>query len=124
MDWNRYKQLCDSPGVFSRWMLEQTVLLVQAQAEDCGVLRHVLEEKAIAKPADHTGGSMTDMFQLEMDAEEVSRIVMLVGRAIERGDTTPATRERGLGGFAEAWWEYFEYLRGNAGAANSRNNTQ
>ena len=29
MDWERYKSLCDSPQVFSRWMIEQSVELAK-----------------------------------------------------------------------------------------------
>jgi len=111
MDWSSYKRLCDSPQVFSRWMLEQTILLAQSRGLHCEPLQQVLAGSVIEKPDDHTGGHITDMFTLELELGYAQRLVALIAEAGAAGDVTPATRNRGLGGFLEAWREYAEFLQ-------------
>lgn len=110
MDWSSYKQLCDTPPVFSRWMLEQTIALAQARGLCCEQLQQTLAGRALEKPGDHIGGSATDMFTLDLAPVDARRIVDLIALASACGDSTPATRHRGLGGFLEAWREYAEFL--------------
>lgn len=110
MDWNSYKRLCDSPPVFSRWMLEQTILLAQSRNVHCEPLQQALAGSVIEKPDGHTGGSVTDMFTLDLELGYAAQIVALITQASAAGDATPATRNRGLGGFLEAWREYAEFL--------------
>jgi len=108
LDWDRYKQICDRPNVFSRWMLEQTRELVDA---DLALrLAAVQDASPIEKPFDHQGGAATDMFALMLSDVEVERICLTIESAIAAGVTTSATRRRGLGGFREAWTEYLTGL--------------
>ena len=122
MDWERYKQLCDTPTVFTRWMLEQTRELVIQRGGDETLLDRALSRVALPKPQDHKGGPATDVFELELALDEVAGIVRVVAAAHAEGAHTSATRQRGLGGFVEAWQEYENYLRmkqGKDGAAGN-----
>jgi hypothetical protein len=110
VDWDSYKRLCDAPDTFSRWMLEQTALLLEAQGQPAASLLEALAGEPLAKPEGHRGPAATDMFQLAMTPPEVRRVCGLVARAIAQGLTTPATRARGLGGFEAAWVEYVALL--------------
>ena len=115
MDWQRYKQLCDQPNVFSRWMLEQTLELVDSTASPGAQslaqrLAQVLRQTPVAKPADHTGESATDMLVLAWSIDEVVAMVDLVKLAMAEARTSVATRQRGRGGFVEAWGEYARHL--------------
>ena len=114
MDWDRYKRECDSPGVFSRWMLMQTLELLQApgaaqadsQAEVRAALSSSLAGAALAKPVDHSGGASTDMFRLALTVEQAHAVLGVVQQAVATGATTSGTHGRGLGGFVEAWSDY------------------
>ena len=108
MDWAVYKDLCDTPNVFSRWMLEQTIDLV-GNSPVAACLSSVLDDSPLAKPAGHRGGEATDMFVLELDSAEIRTVLALVSAGVARGETTPGTRTRGLGGFTQAWREYADY---------------
>lgn len=110
MDWNRYKQLCDLPNVFSRWMLEQTGELLEDDL--CRSIDRVLAGTPLEKPDDHRGGTVTDMFVLSLEREEVMRICRSVDAASAAGRRTSATAGRGLGGFREAWTDYLRALDG------------
>jgi hypothetical protein len=114
MDWDRYKALCDSPDVCSRWLLEQTLELVVDPAV-AARLRAALEAAPVPKPDDHQGADDTDMFRMSLSLAEVRGIRRRVDEAIIAGITTSGTRERGLGGFAETWQEYQRYLERPAG---------
>jgi hypothetical protein len=110
VDWDRYRQLCDTPGVFSRWMLEQTQELLEP---DLAMrIARVLTDPPLPKPSDHRGGAATDMFLLALTREDVARICRSVAAAAEAGVTTSSTTGRGLGGFREAWEEYLRALEG------------
>jgi limonene-1,2-epoxide hydrolase len=110
MDWNEYKALCDSPPVFSRWMLEQSVELLVDEPRLASALANLLETSPIEKPRDHRGGAATDMFVVSLSARESREIFAAIGTAIDDGRTTTATRARGLGGFRETWREYAAYV--------------
>jgi len=110
MDWNEYKRLCDSPPVFSRWMLEQSIELLQTEPRLAVALGRVLADSAIEKPNDHRGDGKTDMFFVTLSVGEANDVVSAMRTAIEGGRTTVATRARGLGGFLEAWREYANYV--------------
>lgn len=109
MDWDAYKRRCDTPDVISRWMLEQTAELLE------GALRVEVEAALtglpLPKPDDHKGGAATDMFQLELKPQQVLAVHARVVRAVTTGEVTSGTRNRGLGGFEEAWREYVDYLK-------------
>lgn len=118
MDWERYKALCDTPDVCSRWLLEQTLELLDDPTLAAG-LRAALRSEPLSKPADHRGGPPTDMFRLALTLADVAAVRCQVERAGAAGRTTSATRGRGLGGFVEAWREYEQFLsRREAGRAS------
>lgn len=108
MNWAAYKQACDQPDVVSRWLLEQTCELLDANDPDLSdVLKMTLQTgKPLFKPSDHKGGAATDMFRIELGAAAVHRICDCVAAAAAAQRETHGTRGRGLGGFLEAWREY------------------
>ena len=110
MDWDEYKARCDSPEVWSRWMLAQTLELLSGDAELSAPLHRALNGEPIAKPPGHKGGDATDMFELRLDEVQADAVVARVRRAVERGAETEGTRGRGLGGFLEAWMEYRGFI--------------
>ena len=110
MHWNEYKVLCDSPHVFSRWMLEQSVELLADDERLAGRLEAVLRGAPLEKPVDHRGGALTDMFAVALHLDDARAIERAVILAVEGGRTTTATKSRGLGGFREAWHEYTLYV--------------
>ncbi|MCZ6619442.1 MAG: hypothetical protein O7E57_15070 [Gammaproteobacteria bacterium] len=109
MDWECYKRLCDRPDIWSRWMLEQTLELLD-QTEMSKPIRRAMVRAPIAKPEDHRGGGATDMFELTLTSTEVNMVSELVVAAIAGGKTTTGTKNRGFGGFREAWEEYRRFL--------------
>ncbi|MCZ6855407.1 MAG: hypothetical protein O7G86_15960 [Gammaproteobacteria bacterium] len=109
MDWECYKRLCDQPNYWSRWMLEQTLELLD-DAEVSEAIESAMDREPLAKPADHRGGCSTDMFELALTLAEANRVSELVNEAIAGGKTTAGTKNRGFGGFCEAWDEYGRYL--------------
>ena len=108
LDWERYKRICDTPNVFSRWMLEQTAELTDPLLSQ--LLEAALTTTPLAKPVDHRGGPSTDMFELELSLDQTRSVAKSVAAALVEGRTSSATRERGLGGFREAWNDYLRYL--------------
>jgi hypothetical protein len=122
MDWNRYKALCDTPQVCSRWLLEQTLELLAGDPDRgaadprhqqaAAQLRRVLAGQPLEKPADHRGGPVSDMFATTLSLADVRVLRAVVDRAITQDRRTRATAGRGLGGFAEAWLEYQRHLEG------------
>lgn len=125
MEWNEYKRLCDSPQVFSRWMLEQCTELLGNDARLRDVLARELTGTSLAKPHDHRGGAQTDMFEVVLSLDDAKAIYRIVGEAARGGLTTTQTRPRGLGGFAAAWREYVAHLEriqiGREGSARMSN---
>jgi len=110
MDWSEYKRLCDRPTVFSRWMLEQTRELIEGESLLADALGNALRGKVLDKPADHRGGSATDMFVLQLEMDQAAAILLRMERAEQNDRRTAATRRRGIGGFVAAWREYLEFL--------------
>jgi hypothetical protein len=110
MNWTAYKQACDQPDVVSRWMLEQTCELLDAEHADLSdALKKVLRlGKPLPRPADHKGGEATEMFRIELGCNAARRICDCVNAAAAAQIETSGTRGRGLGGFVEAWREYAE----------------
>ena len=89
-------------------MLEQTIEL--AELPLAAEIDAVLESVPVPKPEDHRGGEVADMFELAFTRDQVAAIRLAVLQAISAGQTTSGTRDRGLGGFMEAWSEYDEHL--------------
>ena len=110
VDWDEYRVRCDSPEVWSRWMLAQMLELLSGDAELSAPLHRALSGEPIAKPRGHKGGDATDMFELRLDEAHADAVVARVRRAVERGVETEGTRGRGLGGFLEAWMEYRDFI--------------
>ncbi|MFK7914624.1 MAG: nuclear transport factor 2 family protein, partial [Pseudomonadales bacterium] len=115
VSWETYKALADSPQVWTRWMLEQTLELLRwddaAGSAVAVAIASVLAESALAKPADHRGAPSTDLFKLDLSTAETGQLLGLVRRAEREGVRTSGTMQRGLGGFRAAWNEYDEFLR-------------
>ena len=109
MDWECYKRLCDEPNFWSRWMLEQTLELLE-HAEVSKAIKHAMVRAPLAKPVDHRGGRATAMFELSLTLTEAIKASELVTEAIAGGKTTTGTKNRGFGGFREAWEEYRRFL--------------
>ena len=124
MDWASYKKLADTPGIWSRWMLEQTLELLQhpkllaqskvdPNADYQGLvlqLQACLAQSPISKPPGYKGGCGLDMFRLQLEPMDTQVLLALVRQAIEMDVTTSGTIERGLGGFVAAWQEYLGSL--------------
>ena len=114
MDWNEYRTLCDSPRMFSRWMLEQTIELISDEPSLARALANFLRGLPLDKPTDHRGGAAADMFEVGLCIEDAQRVHSLIHEAASIGRRTAATRSRGLGGFTEAWREYAAYVERHA----------
>jgi len=122
MDWSRYRELSDRPDHWTRWMLEQTLVLLRSdpaatagEAAAAAVLRRLeaaLQREPLPKPHDHRGGEVTDMLVLDLAHDEALRVAVVVRRAVADGWRTPGGR--GLGGFQEAWDEYVRWLAGRS----------
>ena len=111
MDWSTYKQLCNQPDYWSRWMLEQCIDLLdqldeQSLSKALGV---TLAGQALAMPADHYGATATCMYQLSLDAGQRQALLTALQEADRRGLRSAQTRQRGLGGFVAACQEYVGY---------------
>ncbi len=113
MDWATYKALCNQPDVWSRWMLEQSeeLLTLLAENELCLLLHNARSAQPLPMPEDHRlqGHQPVQMFQLRLPQAVRRQILAVMQRAKVRGLFTEATRERGLGGFCEAWQEFVDY---------------
>jgi len=108
LDWDAYKQLCDTPNVFPRWMLEQTCELLAGELRE--QLTRNLADAPLDKPSDHRGGAATDMFVLRLPLCHAIAVRDRVRAAVAAGESTSATAGRGLGGFEEAWQEYVQHV--------------
>jgi len=102
-------------------MIEQTCELL-GDGTLHRALRAVLCSTPLPKPADHRGGPATDMFVVTLRLDEVVSVEAAVARAVCAGGTTTSTRQRGLGGFVEAWAEYRRRLELDAADESSSAN--
>ena len=110
LDWATYKERCNRPDAWSRWMLEQTLELLADLPDLATPLRGALASAPLAKPQGHKGGAATDMFVLHLDPAAAFAIAKQVEAAVVKGMETSGTRGRGLGGFQEAWREFAESI--------------
>lgn len=113
MEWHDYKQLCDSPQTFSRWMLDQCVELLASETRLRELLLDSLGGAPLEKPSDHRGDPRTDMFEMVLAPDDARAIYGIIASAVRDGRTTSSTKPRGLGGFEEAWREYIGYVERN-----------
>jgi limonene-1,2-epoxide hydrolase len=109
VDWERYKSLCDHPRYWSRWMLEQSLQLCQGLPQALALAR-ALQRPPLPKPAGHRGHPHTDMLPLLLPEATARCVFERIREAARLGESTPATAQRGLGGFVEAWSEYVDFL--------------
>ena len=116
MEWQAYKTRCDQGDVLSRWMLQQTSELLDraGAARLTSALAASMAAPPLEKPADHKGGTATDMFVVTLSPEETSAVLAVVRQAHARGENTAGTRDRGLGGFVEAWAECLAWVAATA----------
>lgn len=115
MEWDEYRKLCDRPNVVSRWMLAQTIELLEgadrpALAAALAAALDPARARQLPKPAGHRGGRETDMFELALERTCVDEIAATVAACVAANVRTSGTLARGLGGFAEAWEEYRRWL--------------
>ena len=115
MEWQQYKVWCDRGNVMSRWMLEQTrELLRRAGAANLDrALGSRLAREPVSKPDDHRGGPETDMFDVTLPSEDIGAVLAVVTEARDHGQATSGTKDRGLGGFVEAWAECLDWIERN-----------
>ena len=108
MDWAEYKALCDQPNVWSSWMLAQCADLFMQLGEPslAARLQDARQARSIQQPADFKLNPDLTMHPLNLSVAEREQGLTLMQRAAQLGLTTDATRQRGLGGFVEAWAEY------------------
>ena len=109
MDWDTYKELSHSPEFFTRWALETTSRYVHGSLK--GILIECARIQPLEKPADHKGGSETDVLRLDLDNATVRSIIdSLVDEAIkaklEEGSAQP-----NFNPLIRSWEEYGEWLK-------------
>ena len=112
MDWQTYQACCDRGDVLSRYLLEQTAILLADAGEQqlAAALQAVSRRTPLPQPADHRGGPGSDFFVLELATGQAERIVALLLEARAAGART--AEGRSLGGFVEAWQEYVDWRTG------------
>jgi hypothetical protein len=120
LDWARYKTLCDRPDVLSRWIVERTLVLLEAEAaavppRDAGValaesLRGVLATEPLPRPVGHTGPAATYMFIARLDPHVVHGLLAAVERSATAGRLAEALGQRSPTGYLAAWREYAAFV--------------
>lgn len=112
MDWPTYKALCDRGDVQSRFLLEETLVLLNRLPSDdlATVLVAELSTRPLPKPLDHRDQPLSDMFELCMTLQSANAIHDVVSSAEQSGADTPRTRNRGLAGFTAAWSEVCDMI--------------
>ena len=114
MDWQTYKQLCDQPDYWSAWMIDQCCQLLQASDVPKALavaqtLQMDRKKPCLPQPADHTGDSRTQMFQVTITLEQCQLLLGVIEHAARQRLFTQGTKSRGLGGFAEACEELIRW---------------
>ena len=108
MRWEVYKKRSDLPDVVYRWMIEQTVGLLDAGLR--GRLLAELAEKPIPPPRGHLGDDRADMFVINDLSDVALEISDSVDRAVVAGRRTSATTINGVGRFGEIGCNYAAYV--------------
>ena len=67
------------------------------------------KKPCLPQPADHTGDSRTQMFQVTITQEQAQLLLGVIEHAARQGLFTQGTQSRGLGGFAEACEELTQW---------------
>lgn len=132
--WAAYRAICDTPAVWSRWMLLCTAELLDAFAEQAlaASLRDACDRAPLPKPLGHRGPPATDMFRIALAPSARDRIVAILGQAVAAGwqvsgpsdivaawAPTHDRQGRHLGGFVAAWLEYAQSGRSDAAAGTA-----
>ncbi|MDE0645554.1 MAG: hypothetical protein OXH84_04875 [Gammaproteobacteria bacterium] len=109
MDWDTYKNLCNEPHIISRWLLEHTAKL--CDAEHARLLLSYLQRKPLEKPKDHKGTSEVDMFCTALTYEQVQNIVSFVVSTSSHMSKLSQSQHQGI---ELAWREYLQsFASGN-----------
>lgn len=129
-DWQTYKALCDQPEVFTRWMIERTLVVIEQvlQKQDNQEIREAKKAQELVQartslvnllgqtpltppqPVDRR----VDMLQLRLPKSQVQAIVDLFADvaslpAGEWLDAMQQKRQNPWGGFREAWLEHYNH---------------
>lgn len=112
MDWARYRALCDRPDVMSRWLLERTAAVLDAEgAHD--LARHIrtpLAGSPLPRPQDHRGPADLDMFPVRWSPAIVAESVARLEALNDRGGLDLALGLRSARGVVAAWREYAAFV--------------
>jgi hypothetical protein len=108
MDWPRYRALCDRPDVMSRWLLERTAAVLDAEGahELARDIRAPLAGDPLPRPPDHRGPADLDMFPVRWPPAIASALAARLDALDARGDLAPALRLPSARGVLAAWREY------------------
>lgn len=117
MDWDTYKRLCDQPEFWSRGMLLRSAALLEARGAQAlaARLRETLLRPCLPKPPGHRGPAATDMFALNLVAEDAWAVCEHVAAAYAQPPSSEAasaepqsgtTRPKRVHGELVAWQEY------------------
>ena len=114
MDWQTYKHLCDQPDYWSAWMIDQCCQLLQASdvPEALAVAQTLQKDQkkpCLPQPADHTGDSRTQMFQVTITLKQCQLLLSVIEQAACKRAFSQDTQSRGLGGFAQACEELIRW---------------
>ena len=103
MNWETYKKCCNGPEYVSRWLLERSIALVVG-AHIAVSLDTILGHVPLAKPQGHKGGPETDYFRLDLNRNQVAKIL-----AALRPSSSDLSDRRVLQ-IREVWEGYLKYL--------------
>ena len=114
MDWQTFKQLCDQPDYWSVWMIDQCWELLQASdvpkaLAGAQTLQMDRKKPCLPQPADHTGDSRTQMFQVTITQEQAQLLLGVIEHAACKRAFSQDTQSRGLGGFVPACEELIQW---------------
>ncbi|MYD46681.1 MAG: hypothetical protein F4W92_10035 [Gammaproteobacteria bacterium] len=107
MEWDEYKTICDHPSVLTRWLIEQTLRV--CEADSTRLLESILDLVPITKPLGHKGGTTIDMFKTALKREDVAQIVEQVQRAVNADKKTSGPVERDYSHIEKTWLEYLHW---------------
>lgn len=107
MEWDEYKTICDHPSVLTRWLIEQTLRV--CDADSASLLESTLKSVPITKPLGHKGGAAIDMFKTSLKRDDVARIVAQVQHAVKADKRTSGLVERDYSHIEKTWSEYLHW---------------
>ena len=107
MEWDEYKTICDHPSVLTRWLIEQTLRV--CDADSASLLKSTLGSVPITKPLGHKGGAAIDMFKTSLKRADVAQIATQVQLAVKAEKRTSGPVERDYSHIAKTWLEYLHW---------------